>query len=77
MNNTIIHGGRQTEKRSLYPTILHTSSYHLINYPFYPTSGQSEHHFFSVFLVFFQWASEDTSPTKIVMNLASPCGPPD
>ncbi len=68
--------GGQAERDPLYPAILHSSSYRLINYPFFPTNGQSEHHFFLIFQVFFQRAFEDTSPTKIVMNLASPCGPP-
>ena len=66
MNNSIIHRERQAD-----PFILH-----LINYPFLPTSGQSEQHCLLIFQVFSQRAFEDTSPTKIVMNLASPCGPP-
>lgn len=42
---------------------------------FFSTDGLSEHRFLLVLQDFFQRAFEDTYPTKIVMNLASPCGP--
>lgn len=70
-----LQAGRSAESDPLTPRSLSSTWLSPNNLPsfYFPTIGRSQHRLSQVFS---QRTFKDTSPTKIVMNPASPCGPP-